>query len=445
VVVLAALTGLAINTFADVQNIRISGDIRIRGYWLDNVDDLEGDDGSSGPDSFISQRTRVTIEADLEDHILVVVTLKAEGLWGTGNDADDSSGAGTETGSGNDAINRRWEAGFTEAYIQFSEMFYAPLTLKIGRQYLHYGRGLIISSIEQEYNYDAARLVLDYYPLTVDLVYAKLAENSGFGQGSDQRDVDLFFVNARYEFTDSILKNIEGYFGYIANNNNTINPGNRVPPVDDSGDSPFLVGARADVNITENFQTWAEAAYEFGSATSGENIEAWIGNVGGVFTFKDVQWVPAINANFTYASGGGADGEHQFRPWFDYQDGYNGYVFSPHLSNIMIMNAGVSVKPSENTSASVQAYYYMAVDDSPVGNLWGSNDNIDNGGIATDPSAEDEFLGWEVDGIFGYDYSKDVRFQLVYGVFIPGDAFSDDTSYGAAIAHEVRAEVNARF
>jgi len=38
-----------------------------------------------------------------------------------------------------------------------------PATLKLGRQYLQYGRGLILSSVEQEYNYDAARLVLDYY------------------------------------------------------------------------------------------------------------------------------------------------------------------------------------------------------------------------------------------------------------------------------------------
>ena len=34
VVALAALGGLASKTFADVQNIRLSGDIRIRGYYL---------------------------------------------------------------------------------------------------------------------------------------------------------------------------------------------------------------------------------------------------------------------------------------------------------------------------------------------------------------------------------------------------------------------------
>ena len=82
-VVLAAFVGLAINTYADVQNIRISGDIRIRGYELINTAGNDDEDQVKNKDNFISQRTRVTVEADLEDHILAVVTLRAEGLWGS--------------------------------------------------------------------------------------------------------------------------------------------------------------------------------------------------------------------------------------------------------------------------------------------------------------------------------------------------------------------------
>ena len=59
VVALVALGGLAVNSFADVQNIRLSGDIRIRGYYLDNAGD------NTTYDAFISQRTRVSVEADL--------------------------------------------------------------------------------------------------------------------------------------------------------------------------------------------------------------------------------------------------------------------------------------------------------------------------------------------------------------------------------------------
>ena len=81
VVALVALGGLASQTFADVQNIRLSGDIRIRGYFLVNAGGDSSENQVKSSASFISQRTRVSVEADLEDHVLVVVTLKAEGLW----------------------------------------------------------------------------------------------------------------------------------------------------------------------------------------------------------------------------------------------------------------------------------------------------------------------------------------------------------------------------
>ena len=87
VVALVALGGLTSKTFADVQNIRLSGDIRLRGYFIDSAGDNGAGGQAQGNASFISQRTRVSVEADLEDHVLVVVTLRAESLWGTDNES----------------------------------------------------------------------------------------------------------------------------------------------------------------------------------------------------------------------------------------------------------------------------------------------------------------------------------------------------------------------
>ena len=451
VVALVALGGLTSKTFADVQNIRISGDIRIRGYFLDSagVAASEGGDAQDNSNaSFISQRTRVSVEADLEDHVLVVVTLKAEGLWGDNNLNSADSGAGSEQSSG--AINRRWDVGVTEAYVQFNELFYTPATLKLGRQYLHYGRGLIISSTEQEYNYDAARLVLDYYPLTIDLVGAMLVNQQGFSAfRSDAGAKDLLFLNARYELSDSAIKDVEMYFGWVSNNGIDGTPFggvSRVPP-SVFGASPLIIGLRSDMNLTEGLQTWVEGAYEFGAdGTAGANISAFLFNLGGRYTLKDVQWAPVFNATYTFASGGGKDGEASiFRPWFDYVDGYNGYLFAPSLSNINIFNLGASVKPYENTTLSLQGYYYLKADhDSPAG----SNANVDFGGLGIVPDGISSDIGWELDAILGYDYSKDVRMQLFYGVFLPGSAFKSDKGSSvemARAAEEVRAELNVKF
>ena len=376
VVALVAWGGLAINTFADVQNIRLSGDIRIRAYYL-NGTDIENSGKNGGDAAFISQRTRVSVEADLEDHVLVVVTLKAEGLWGGDNESNNSSGAG---GSSSSSINRRWDVGVTEAYVQFNEVFYSAATLKLGRQYLHYGRGLIISSTEQEYNYDAARLVLDYYPLTIDIVGAELVNNQFFSSTPTHGgSADLLFINARYEMSDSVIKDVEAYFGWVAQGSSGPITLGRVPPTQFAG-SPLIIGLRSDMNLTEGLQTWVEGAYEFGQdgTVNNNTLSAFLANVGGRYTLKGTQWSPVFNGGYTFASGGG-DGntDSTFVPWFDYVDGYNGYLFAPALPNIHIFNLGASVKPYENTTLSLQGYYYMKADKDGAA---GSNRNVDFGG-----------------------------------------------------------------
>jgi len=438
VVALVTLGGLTSKTYADVQNIRLSGDIRIRGYYLDNTDPSD-----QGNESFISQRTRVSVEADLEDHVLVVVTLQAEGEWGANNDsASSNSGAGVANAS---AISRRWALGVSEAYVQMNEVFYTPATLKLGRQYLNYGHGLILSSVEQEYNYDAARLVLDYYPLTIDLVGAEIVNNAAFGPGDSHGGSDLLFVNARYEMTDSVIKNVEAYFGWLSQASAGSGANTRVPPSNGAADaSPWIIGARTDLQPSNGFQIWAEGAYEGGAdgspGVAAKNISAGLLNLGGRFTMKDTQWSPAINANYIYATGGGQNGEGNFRPWFDYADGYNGYLFCPALSNIQIFNVGASVKPYENTTLSLQGYYYLKADSDTTA---GSNANVDFGGLATGATGPSSGIGWEFDGIVGYDYSKDVRLQLVYGVFVPGGAYQK--AGDSVTSQEVRGEVNVKF
>ena len=133
VVALVAVIGLAVNTFADVQNIRLSGDIRVRGYLLNNAGADSVGDQKDGSASFIEQRTRVSVEADLEDHVLVGVTLAAEGLWGDASNTSQDSGSGTGNGTGVTAqpTDSKWDVGIDEAYVQLNEVFYTPATLKI--------------------------------------------------------------------------------------------------------------------------------------------------------------------------------------------------------------------------------------------------------------------------------------------------------------------------
>jgi hypothetical protein len=446
VVAVVALGGLTGRSFADTQSILLSGDVRVRGYFLDRA----GNDGagaqSQGNASFISQRTRVSLAADLDSHLLVVVTLKAEGLWG----GDDLSGADSGAGTANSkVIDRAFALGVNEAYLQMNQAFDAPATVKIGRQFLNYGHGLILSSAEQEYNFDAARLVLDYYPWTFDLVAASLVNGQAFSSTpSHLGAADLLFVNARYEMTDSILKNIEGYFGWVAQSHSQ-SFSLRVPPTDPlfaANASPWVIGLRGDLAPGKNAQMWFEAAYEGGAdgalAPFSKAISAFLINLGGRFTLKDEQWSPSFNINYIYASGGGDSESGNFRPWFNYQDGYNGYLFAPTLSNIQIFNLGATVKPQENLSLALQVYYYVHIDkNSPYGDF--SELNIDMGGLGTAADIGRSDGSWELDAIAGYDYSKDLRLQLVYAAFIPGHGFRQAGM--SAVAQELRGELNVKF
>lgn len=460
VVGLVALVAMATQSFADVQNIRLSGDVRIRGYYFnygdnDNIGHADG--------SLVAQRTRVTVEADLEDHVLVVVTLKAEGLWGRelgyqydgpysgiSGSASQSAGAGLRTWG--DPVNNTWAVGINEAYVQLNEMFFNPATLKIGRQYLNYGRGLIISSVEGEYNFDAVRLVLDFYPLTVDLVGAMLVDSQRFSPIDERYNGRslLLFANARYEMADSLVKDIEGYFGWITQDADRALISSPASPYlpHFGGASPWIVGLRADLNLTKTLQMWAEGAYEGGEQgfidSSSHKISGWLVNVGAQLSLADTQMSPVINASYTFASGDSTfkngDTQGYFHPWFDYSSTYNGYMLKPVLSNIHIFNLGATVKPAKNCSVGVQGYYYLKADKDGV-NF--TNPNLDNGFGTVMPATDKSDIGWGIDLSVGYDYSKDVRMGLIYGVFLPGTAVRDtgfdQTSYG------LRGEVNVKF
>jgi hypothetical protein len=461
VLALVAVIGLVADSFADVQNIRLSGDIRTRGYYLGHAAESDTSGNLQADSSFIEQRTRVSVEADLEDHVLVVVTLKAEGLWGA-PDQSSTAGPGTEDDAGG-AINRGWSTGIDEAYVQLNEMFYSPLTLKLGRQYLNYGHGLILSSVEQEYNYDSSRLVLDYYPLTLDLVYARVVDNGSFGGDSNHQSADLLFLNARYEMSDSVVKDIEAYFGWVAQSAHNGASSTAAPPTM-NGASPWVIGVRGDLTPADSLKVWFEGTYEGGAdgTVNNEGISAFLANAGASFAFKG-GWSPVVKANYTFASGGGkgqaggpygTPGQSTFRPWFDYVEGYNGYLFAPELSNIHIFNLGVTSKPYENLSLSLNVYYYLKAD---TDSFAGSNPNIDFGGLEytrEGVQSNSRQLGWEIDNVLGYDYSKDVRFQLVNATFIPAGAYRHDgnqPSHGGtagsvnSVSREVRAEVSVKF
>ena len=408
----------------------------------------------SGSSQFIVQRTRVSVEADLADHVLAVVTLKAEGNWGQ---------------VASDVAGRTWNVGVQEAYVQLRELFYSPATLKAGRQFLNYGDGLILSSANQNYTFDAGRLVLDYHPLVIDVVAGQLANPQAVSPQSTRGQTDLLFLNVKYDGGSSVMKTFEAYFGWMPQDGANMNAaGTQVFSSLDAyqqSPSPMVIGLRTDLAPTEGLTASLEGVYELGDAAgpgsgalvpaANGQISAWLAKAAMKYTVKSAM-SPTINASYTFASGGGLNGRNSFAPWFDDVDGMNGYLFQPMLSNIQIINLGGSIKPCANTTLALQGFYYLKAD-KKVGVA--SNPNVDFGGPAFSNLANMQALtgatvvnqtgsrevGWEIDTILGYDYSNDVRCQLVYAMFIPDNVFGNTGGGANCVANEIRGEINVKF
>ena len=132
VLLVALITAaMAAPAFAEVQNVKVRGDISVRGIWRNNFD-LTNDGqwgavGTSDSQKFIFSTIGVNLAADLTDNVSADVRLSNQRDWGA------------NTATNNDVQIAR-------AYVTMKELLYSPLTVKIGRQPLWFGKGFIVGS-----------------------------------------------------------------------------------------------------------------------------------------------------------------------------------------------------------------------------------------------------------------------------------------------------------
>lgn len=432
------LTGLA-----EVQNVKVGGELRNRANWSKHIQGLgtnqvvlatistgqvfaTGDlataaatgTTATGTDvttvkpsnddfGFIEERVQVYVESDLTDNVFARVTLEAEDVFG------HDSVAGTRTSF---IESRDFEVGVAEAYAQLSELYYSPLSVKVGRQYMHFGRGFLVSDYEKEHRFDGARATLDFYPITLDAWYTKVSETFAF-----DHDKDFWGVNARYS---ADTWNAEAYVMGLQDK------------VRETSIEPLAIGVRGDVTPIEPLDIWAELVYEDGSLLD-HDLNAFAAQVGAMWKFKQCPWAPEIKVEYTFGSGGKAF-DDSFVQFFEYN--YYGYVYSPAISNIHILNAGLAFYPVENLRSFFDFYYYHQ--DDALAQIIGDPFQ-DNGGVLALTNGTDKNLGVEFDFGVDYQYTEDVTTQVYAGWFVPGDAYQDVTPDNTAF--EIRGELLVNF
>jgi len=456
--VAAIVVLMASPAFAAIQNVKVSGDITSTFLNRDDFDlGMTGVGsgttyGLKSQDIFLTQ-TRLRVDADLSDNVSTTVGLINERAW---------SGDNGSTGYANDTNVELYLASVT-----LREFLYSPLTVTVGRQVFYYGNGLILGNgpnnqsngglkdIAQDLSMatatDGIKAVLDYKPLTIDLIYFKNDQTANSIKGLDlsknRQSSDVFGYNANYQLSDAWNTVLEQYL--FARINGSGYETYNTLAIYDKGNKLYVPGLRASTNPVKGLNVQAELAWQLGNQvvanSSGvgvvsEQRDAMAAQVMASYALPVLQkYKPTVNGSYTYLSGDkmadttattGNKDARKYGAW----DVFNGdlgagtiYSAIYPLTNMNIISVGASMNPLEDVTTSFTWSNLWSADSFSTNNplyIYQPNAGITTLEPVTKTTGE-RGLGNEYDINLKYDYTEDVTFGVSLGWYVPGDALSN--------------------
>ena len=468
----AVLLGLLVwsaPSFAEVQNVKVGGDITVRSFFRSNLDLNDKSGALDDHEDFLMSTVGINVGADLTENVSAFIRIANERDWNV------NPTSGTNTSSG--------DLDLSQAYITLKELLYSPLTLRIGQQPITWGRGFVLGSnlipgtifgggdrnasiSPNEFTdftaFDAIRGTLDLsgiagLPLTIDGVYIKLNENT-IGNADD---VNLLGFNIGSHF-DSMNSEMETYWLNKRDTTRTVLGGIAGKP-----GSVNTIGIRGSAKPVEGAYTYGELAYQFGDRAtdpnavlrSGDAQQAWAFDLGADYTATSVAMTPKIGAEWIFWSGKDVDGavggwDPIARGYFttalrEFQTGTGVGGFYP-VSQLCFANGAAgtactgaqtnqhqlslygSVKPIEDlTIAPRLSWFFLDVGALPSAAAAG-----------TQVSKRKQYGGMEWDTVVTYNYTDDVQFGVIYGLFAPGNAYRAGRD---GTAQELISSVSVKF
>ncbi|MBN2830666.1 MAG: alginate export family protein, partial [Candidatus Omnitrophica bacterium] len=362
VLALALVVGLTFSAaYAEVQNVKVSGDLNFLGAIRNNFSLRRGNEGNrhDNDESFFATQARVRIDADLTDNVAATVRLINERKWGNNNNSSNS-----ETGIDLDL-----------AYVTLKEFLYSPLSFTIGRQELMYGNKLILGNrgisskrthglptdLSSQKSFDSIKAVFNYDPLVVDLIYSKISETSSRGV---KDDANLFGIYGSYDINKNLKADLYGFY------KGTKNKKDSPSATKLKGDQIYTIGTLIIATPIKNLKTSLEAALQFGrhreNATNpgDKQRKAWALQAMADYTFADTKYVPSIGASFIHLSGDKAstDTTSGKRGWDSmyYDQALNSitHAIIP-FTNLNVLNLRGSMKPADDITLSANYGFYM--------------------------------------------------------------------------------------
>jgi len=413
---------------AELQNVTVDGQIRIRYNYYDGDESISLGDKAS----FVEQRTRLGVKADFTDEVSARIEFDAYDIWGGGTFRSDYV-TGID-GYAGDGVN------LYQAYINVDELWGSALSLRVGRQELSFGNQWLVgvndaSSLFRGLSFDGLRLTYSADDFTVDAFATKLAEGMA---DVGENDVDFYGIYASYLGLEDIT--IDAYWFWVRDDGNG---GAGVAPLGFDSADLHTLGLRGAGTI-DAFDFNAEAAYQFGDVEDDDFTFLWIDfdddanysalgvNLELGYTF-DCNWQPRLFGGMAYLQGGdqGEDvnslwdlvwndddnDDLSFNRLFSNWE-YSEFLENTDLSNVFVYRLGVSAMPTESLTLTLAAAYFVT-DEAPADvNFW-----WDILGIFDDN--HDDTLGIEAGLYADYAYSEDLNFRAGFAHFFGDDATTD--------------------
>ncbi len=463
---LLAVAVAAVPAFASVQNVKVSGSIDSTYIYRDNFDfglkpnaaDFSQIEDTSQSD-LITQAT-LRVDADLTDQVSTTIQLINERVW------EQDSGT---TNSGVD---------LNLAFVTLREMLYSPLTVIVGRQAFRYGNSLVIDSngpnnaapadsginnvaddLTKQKAQDAVRLVFDYNPLTLELLYSRIdTGTSGASLDRVTDDIHLYGINGNYELGDSMNSVVETYF--FARIDQSPNDGT---PSATKSDTTYVPGFRVSTSPIEGLNVQTELAWQRGNnvsttATTNDNEkrEAMAAQFIANYQVPVLEeYKPVAQYVFTHLSGdqnpndrasadvvgpqASTNKDTAWDPMYENQSGGKIYNTLFNYSNANIHEVSLQANPVEDVTTKVTWTGLWLDKKIDAGNgtlaLLQPNATAATGNLSVDTGNKE--LGYEVDVDAIYDYTEDVQIGASLGWYIPGDVFNaaNDSVASQAIVH----------
>jgi hypothetical protein len=377
---------------AGTTQITLGGELRVRGWYLDNIDSLDATPVKSSSAAWYDERVRLSLDAKVSPNVEGMVQLETSDTGATAGLHNDSYVWGNfDSKPGTLSILQAW------IMYSGSGLLGVPAGIKIGHMPLALGQGIWFD--HTKYGDDAIVLfALPTKQLETDLLTIKFSEGG-----------DIFYNNG----------NIDGYVGIVTYK------------VDDKN----TVG----VNYTYLNQPYSRLSLQNLELTGNGNIsglgykfsgDVQFGKVGGDVDARGWALMAGLNyqldpvnlrAMFAYGSGQtSTDTKHKEFVTFLGDDQHYTLVYdynvataaSSHgldtgLSNTTVYNLGFDVNPVKDLKASVDGYILRA--------------SKTDSGIS-------KSIGWELDAKIAYDIAKNLTYEVDGGYLHAGDFYKDQLS-----------------